>query len=501
MKSNLVIKVVAVFIVVVLVVVIVKGRKGSGSGVNPAGAVTAMSDLSAVESGPAKPDNGLTLDPLAKKILENEYGVDVDSPVETMRTLTNETRAVREDSLRLQEENKRLEQEVTKLLDMKDNISKRINNQFSETERDAQEKLREIGHTQEETKGLISQLQRRLDQLQDGNGGKKKRQQTVNGYDIGNSGIPSGLGYDETGVAVDFDQIVWTTPIDVTIDPTDPTKISMPDFDAVNTAIDDRLPGLAKGPTKSDKKPSKEERLIRAYTIPANGTLMGSVSMTALLGRIPIGGQVTDPYPFKVMVGEENLSSNGIHIPGVIGIKMSGIAKGDWTLSCVSGDITSMTFTFQDGTIVTIPEPGSQGNKPIAWFSDRYGIPCISGQRITNAVSYLSSRVGLTTASAYASASADAETTTTQNTDGSTSKAVTGDPMTHAKNTAISGGLGEVTDWLDERQENSFDAIYVAPGTEMVIHVLDELKIDYDPEGRRVNHYAKNTHRTDRHLD
>ena len=93
------------------------------------------------------------------------------------------------------------------------------------------------------------------------------------------------------------------------------------------------------------KKQTKEERSVKAYTIPINGTLIGSVSMTAMLGRIPINGQVIDPYPFKVMVGEENLSSNGIHIPGVTGIKMSGIAKGDWTLSCVSGEITSMTFT------------------------------------------------------------------------------------------------------------------------------------------------------------
>ena len=29
-----------------------------------------------------------------------------------------------------------------------------------------------------------------------------------------------------------------------------------------------------------------------------------------------VGSQVVDPYPFKIMVGEENLSSNGIHIPG-----------------------------------------------------------------------------------------------------------------------------------------------------------------------------------------
>lgn len=41
--------------------------------------------------------------------------------------------------------------------------------------------------------------------------------------------------------------------------------------------------------------------------------------MTALLGRIPIDGKVTDPYPFKVMIGKDNLTANGIELPDVQG--------------------------------------------------------------------------------------------------------------------------------------------------------------------------------------
>jgi hypothetical protein len=40
-----------------------------------------------------------------------------------------------------------------------------------------------------------------------------------------------------------------------------------------------------------------------AYTLPRNSTLVGSTGMTALIGRIPIKGNVDDPYPFKVIVG------------------------------------------------------------------------------------------------------------------------------------------------------------------------------------------------------
>lgn len=496
MKSNIVIKAFAVVIVVILLVVVMKGRKEKQVTVQAPGQTTELAGLSSIESGPAQPDNGLAIDPLEEGFLEEEYGVDVDSPLETMRTLTNETRAVREDSVKLQEENKRMKQEIDKLLKMEESLNKRVNNRFSNAEKQTEQKQRELEHTQGLTRGLISQLENRLEELQQG-GNEKGGSKSANGYDIGNAGIPSGLGYDENGMQVDFDQVVWTNPIDANVDPRDPTKISLPDFSA---AVEENLPALAKGPTNT-KKQTKEERSVKAYTIPINGTLIGSVSMTAMLGRIPLNGQVIDPYPFKVMVGEENLSSNGIHIPGVTGIKMSGIAKGDWTLSCVSGEITSMTFTFQDGAIVTFPEPGTKTTDPIAWFSDKNGIPCITGKRITNAPSYLTSRVALTTAATYANAEAASQFTTQTNNSGGLTSGLTGDSEIVAKNTAISEGLNEVTDWLDKRQGNSFDAIYVPPGTELAIHISEELKIDYDPEGRKVNHYANINRRSDRHLD
>ena len=87
--------------------------------------------------------------------------------------------------------------------------------------------------------------------------------------------------------------------------------------------------------------------------------------MTALIGRIPVKGRVQDPMPFKVIVGADNLAANGITIPGVAGMVASGVALGDWTLSCATGDITSMSFVFQDGTIRTVSagDPGAdEGN-------------------------------------------------------------------------------------------------------------------------------------------
>jgi integrating conjugative element protein (TIGR03752 family) len=502
MRSNIVVKILAVVIVSILLVVIMKGRKERAiSATEAPQQETEISGLMAVEGGPAAVDNGLDIDPLNDEFLAESYGVDVDSPVETMRTLTNETRAVREDSEKLQDENKKLKHEIESLLKMEESINNRVTNKFKKTVEDAEQKQKELVHTQNLTQNLIAKLEKRLEDIQ-GSDKKTKRpasggKKTANGYDIGVADIPEGLGYDDSGMQVDYDQIVWTNPIGSSVDPKDPTKIQLPDFD---TGIEKKLSSAVRDPVK-EKKHNKEERSIKAYTIPVNGTLIGSVSMTAMLGRIPTNGQVVDPYPFKLMVGEENLSSNGIHIPGVVGIMMSGFAKGDWTLSCVSGQITSMTFTFRDGSIVTYPEPGTKSSEQIAWLSDRNGIPCITGKRITNAPTYLSSRIGLTAASSYANAEAASQFTTQSNTSGGLTSGLTGDSTTVAKNTAISEGLNEVTDWLDARQENSFDAIYVPPGTELAIHISDELKIDYDPEGRKVNHYANINRRSDHHLD
>ena len=85
------------------------------------------------------------------------------------------------------------------------------------------------------------------------------------------------------------------------------------------------------------------------YTVPTNSTLMGSVAMTALIGRVPIDGTVNDPYPFKVLVGPDNLTANGIDIPDVAGAVFSGTASGDsraCEVRCAASRSSSTTARF-----------------------------------------------------------------------------------------------------------------------------------------------------------
>jgi integrating conjugative element protein (TIGR03752 family) len=250
-----------------------------------------------------------------------------------------------------------------------------------------------------------------------------------------------------------------------------------------------------------------------AYTVPRNATLIGSTGMTALIGRIPVKGQVEDPYPFKVIVGADNLAANGLSISGVDGMIFSGTATGDWALSCVRGQLLSVTFVFVDGTIRTLSADDqslqqksqqsaqAQGqqtntngnNRPLGWISDRRGIPCVSGERITNAASYLSGRVLARAIGAAGQAFARSQTTvTTSPLTGGFTSGITGDAAQYAAGQTAAGGADEVANWLMERQSQSFDVVFVDTGVELAIHIDQELPIDFEPRGRKLA-YARSS--------
>ena len=84
---------------------------------------------------------------------------------------------------------------------------------------------------------------------------------------------------------------------------------------------------------------------------------------------------------------------------------------------------------------------------------------------------------------------------------GATTTAVTGDVAAFVRDRAASEGLEEISRWLGERQAQSFDAVYVPPDSELVVHVTREIAIDLDPKGRKVNHRVELQAPTQRALD
>ncbi len=240
------------------------------------------------------------------------------------------------------------------------------------------------------------------------------------------------------------------------------------------------------------------------YTLPENATLMGSVAMTALIGRVPVDGTVNDPYPFKVLVGPENLTANGIDLPEVAGAVMSGTASGDWTLSCVRGQVESITFVFTDGTIRTVPEPRAVVSRNTAtaqnsntdrirgglgYLSDPYGIPCIAGVRRSNAQQYLGSQSLITAAGAgVAALLGDERSNSSLVSSGDSTLGVSSSSGNSALNAILSGGVSDIRAWVNKLYGEAFAAVYVPPAAQVALHLDHEITLDYEPNGRSVRH-------------
>ena len=237
-------------------------------------------------------------------------------------------------------------------------------------------------------------------------------------------------------------------------------------------------------------------------TIPRNSTLLAATAMTALVGRVPLDGSVRDPMPFKVLTGTHNLSANGFEIEGLQGMVWSGWAVGDWTLSCVSGYLNSVTFIFDDGTIFSETyEDAGDGQAALGWISDEQGMPCIRGERKSNAASFLAQQALLQTTSAAAAAAAAVQTTRQLDALGGASAIVTGDVENYIRGQALAESANTTSQWLERRANQEFDAVVLPAGAILAIHVNTELHIDYDQGGRKISYENHSSTTTSSQLD
>ncbi|MCG8060540.1 MAG: TIGR03752 family integrating conjugative element protein [Candidatus Thiodiazotropha endolucinida] len=404
---------------------------------------------------------------------------DADSPADTIKTLTANVAAMTTEVQALRKDNDHLRKENRDLLasrhQIEDNVATRVKRELlsREKDQDARDRI---------DSGVLSSLTARVDALSQSLSQRAPNQ--------GGSDIPVGLGLDGVGEgSVPGDSLIWIEPLEAIDEAASPTGgNSLLQRVGQSTGV-----ALASASEKTSNLTQEFSTVHPVYTVPRNATLIGSTAMTALVGRVPVQGQVRDPMPFKVITGADNLAANGLTVPGVAGMVWSGTAIGDWTLSCVTGRLDSVTFVFEDGTIHTISgdDQGNQGggaDKPLGWISDEQGIPCITGERKTNAPAFLTQRIGVMAIQAAAEAAANAETTSVVSDAGSVTSSVTGDTGTFVLGKTISGGSDEVSKWLLERQSQSFDAVFVPAGTRIAIHVDHELSIDLDTTGRKLTH-------------
>ena len=407
-------------------------------------------------------------------------GIEGDSPHDTVATLIGQVKQLRTELQGAVADNKVHKTENERLRQRDNQIEQRIRNAVDSEQRKLKAEQQRLEQERRQSQELLQQVQRQMETLS----------QAADATEL-----PVGLGLrDDEMLAAERDTLQWVEPGDAT----------STDGRQAGTAMGfpDRF-GPAQQPLQTGKSDvsapvsfSTAAAATPVYTLPANATLMGSISMTALIGRVPIDGTVNDPYPFKVLIGPDNLTANGIDLPGVAGAVVSGTATGDWTLSCVRGQIRSLTFVFQDGTIRTVPEDGQRqrqgqasGQDGLGWISDPYGIPCVGGERRSNAQQYLGTQALITAAGAGAAALIPSEggnVSYINNRDGSMgSVGISGN---EAMGRVLAGGVQEMSQWVNRLYGQAFAAVYVQPGAQVAIHLEQAVAIDYAPDGRRVNH-------------
>lgn len=423
-------------------------------------------------------------------------GIEGDTPQDTLRTLVGRIKTIQTNQENLEKQNTALAEENARLQNKGSNVDGRINDAVNAVKQESTQAQQKLQAEQQRLAGLLESLKNTVPGLGAGSN-------TPAGGDL-----PVGLGLEDAGQAETVTQgTVW-------IEPQDGVQLDRNGKPVTGAATVTNGTGTFQFPTAfgrlndneitrqkaeldrvAKNQQSIEETELPVYTLPENSTLVGSQAMTALLGRVPIDGKVTDPYPFKVLIGKENLTANGIELPDVEGAIVSGTATGDWVLSCVRGDVHSITFVFNDGTVRTVPQSakssdGSNGKSnggSIGWLSDEHGIPCLSGDRKTNATTYLPTLFALSAAGAASDAMSESQTTTT--TDGtSITSTLTGSAGQAALGKALSGGTNELAEWVKARYGQMFDAIYVPPGANVAVHITRQIPIDYEEKGRKVKY-------------
>ncbi|MBV4413524.1 TIGR03752 family integrating conjugative element protein [Enterobacteriaceae bacterium YMB-R22] len=439
----------------------------------------------------SKPNTISDLTPEELQIL----GIEGDTPDDTLRTLVGRLRVIQDKQEALERKNVSLSEENASLKRNGENVDSRIRDAVNTAKQEEQQAW-----------GKLQAEQQRLANLFEGLKNGSGSQSTASPAQQGDLPIGLGLESDGNSAGIVSGGVIW-------VEPQDAVQLDRNGKPLVGAAVNGSATGSFQFPSsfaslndneitrqkaeldRAAKNQQAIEEATPVYTLPENATLVGSRGMTALLGRVPIDGKVTDPYPFKVLIGKENLTANGIELPDVEGAVVSGTATGDWVLSCVRGEVHSITFVFTDGTVRTVPSPaknsdGSNGKSnggSIGWLSDENGIPCLSGERKSNASTYLPTLFALSGAGAAADAMANNQTTTSI--DGTTvTSTLTGSAGQAALGKALSGGTSELASWVKARYGQMFDAVYVPPGARVAVHITRQIPIDYEEQGRKVRY-------------
>lgn len=328
--------------------------------------------------------------------------------------------------------------------------------------------------------------------------------------DPGIAGVPKGFGFDNldaTGVRLPGSsqtaRLLPTTARDSSTSIQRPGFVKISAWQPVQMITKEGITNAAfpesgvvdKRTNASGKSKAEKPKPVPVYTIENTSTLFSNTTMTALMGVVPgKNNSIKNLMRFKLITGAENIASNGLYLPDVRNVVWTGYAIGNREMQCVQATIDTVTYTFQDGTIRTVRKrqkgSGGQLGEGLGYLSDRWGKPCIAGTLIDNATQYLRDRTVVAAAAGGAAAAAAMQTETIRDTSGGISTAVTGSQGEYIAGQTGTALLNELAAYLRDRMDQVVDIVYLDAGKDVVIHVEEEIPIDYDPAGRKLAHIA-----------
>ena len=228
-----------------------------------------------------------------------------------------------------------------------------------------------------------------------------------------------------------------------------------------------------------------EEQFVPIATIPKNSVILNAETLTTLIGRIPVNGNVFEAYEFSVITSADNFTPHEHEVPFLENAIWSGVATGDKDLRCVRGDITSVTFVFTDESILTV---NAENNKPLATITTDTGISCVPGEYVTNLPKYIAALGVAGAVAGIGEAVAEDETVNTFTSGGTALTRVTGDTAKFIAGRAIESSASAMTHIIENEYANSYSAVVKPPGQVISMIMKEQVNIDYNLNARKVTY-------------
>ncbi len=210
-----------------------------------------------------------------------------------------------------------------------------------------------------------------------------------------------------------------------------------------------------------------------AHAIPPGTVFLDVTLSTALLGRLPLDGEVVAPFPFIAVARQPYIAPHRpLAFP--ITVVVMGTVVGDGTLSCVRAQIERVVLHDEGGSF-TVAEPLSNS---LGYLTDPSGHPCISGDLQSLSTRRIAVQ-GVLSAIEESAASRSALSSSLALGNLNQSGFVTGQLSRASRDSFFQGALAGVREEVARRARGLVDVVVVPASTPLLLHVREAIPVSF----------------------